>query len=274
MQAYAETARLKRQTLALVPTMGALHKGHLSLVEMAKSYADVTILSIFVNPLQFGPSEDFEKYPRDFDLDEKLAESAGVDILFYPTKEDLYPDNYFSYVCVDSLTNYFEGDIRPDHFKGVTTIVCKLFNITKPHVAVFGQKDAQQLAILRKMTADLNFDIKIVGAPIVRENDGLAMSSRNVYLSNDERSQATVLYDTIDLVKEKLKGGLDNSHELLEMAKSNLSKASLGIIDYIQVVDATTFKPAEKLQKGNEYIFILAVKFGSTRLLDNYHFTL
>lgn len=274
MQAHSESLRNNGQTLAVVPTMGALHAGHLSLVKLAKSRADQVILSVFVNPLQFGANEDFDKYPRDIKNDEHLARQAGVDILFYPSRKELYPEHYHSYVCVDTLTEYFEGDIRPDHFKGVTTVVSKLFNITKPHVAVFGEKDAQQLAVLRKMTRDLNFDIDILAGSIVREKDGLAMSSRNVYLSKAARVEATILFKTIELVKSSLNNGFHDIEALLAQAKTNLKKAPLATVDYVQLVDAETFKPAQSLLQGKAYIFILAVKFGSTRLLDNLHFTM
>jgi len=275
MQSEVEALRLGGKKIAVVPTMGALHQGHISLVKIAKSVSDIAILTIFVNPLQFGPNEDFEKYPRQFEQDAELAKSNGVDIIFNPSQEELYPDNYYSYVCVNQLTEHFEGSIRPDHFKGVTTVVSKLFNITKPHYAIFGEKDAQQLAILRKMTRDLNFDIDILAGPIIREPDGLAMSSRNVYLSEAARIEATRMFKTIQQMKSKLSEGMRDTEALLKLATNNIKKAPLAEIDYLQLVEADTFKSCTgELSEGKAYIFILAVKFGSTRLLDNLHFTI
>lgn len=275
MQSEVEALRLGGKKIAVVPTMGALHQGHISLVKIAKSVSDITILTIFVNPLQFGPNEDFERYPRQFDQDAELAKSYGVDIIFNPGQEELYPDNYYSYVCVNQLTEHFEGSIRPDHFKGVTTVVSKLFNITKPHYAIFGEKDAQQLAILRKMTRDLNFDIDILAGPIIREPDGLAMSSRNVYLSEAARIEATRMFKTIQQMRSKLSEGMRDTEALLKLATKNIKKAPLAEIDYLQLVEADTFKSCTgELSEGKAYIFILAVKFGSTRLLDNFHFTI
>jgi len=275
MQSEVEALRLGGKKIAVVPTMGALHQGHISLVKIAKSVSDFVILTIFVNPLQFGPNEDFEKYPRQFEQDAELAKSNGVDIIFNPSQEELYPDNYYSYVCVNQLTEHFEGSIRPDHFKGVTTVVSKLFNITKPHYAIFGEKDAQQLTILRKMTRDLNFDIDILAGPIIREPDGLAMSSRNVYLSEAARIEATRMFKTIQQIKSKLSEGMRDTEALLKLATNNIKKAPLAEIDYLQLVEADTFKSCTgELSEGKAYIFILAVKFGSTRLLDNLHFTI
>jgi pantoate--beta-alanine ligase len=180
MQKVADELRKEGKIIGVVPTMGYLHEGHLSLIRLAKEKSDVVITTIFVNPLQFAPNEDYDRYPRDFERDVKLAQSAGCDIIFHPSVEEMYPQNFLTYVEVDKLTKVLEGEFRPTHFRGVTTVVAKLFNITKPHIAVFGQKDAQQALIIKQIVRDLNFDIEIIVAPIVREPDGLAMSSRNV----------------------------------------------------------------------------------------------
>lgn len=273
MQATSESLRLKEKRIAVVPTMGALHEGHLSLVKLAKANADVVIMTIFVNPLQFGPNEDLSKYPRPFERDAAMAEKEGVDYLFHPTPDELYGKNFQTYVGVETVSQGFEGAIRPGHFRGVATIVTKLFNITKPHCAVFGEKDAQQLAVIKRMVRDLNMDIPIIPAPIVRESDGLALSSRNIYLNPDERSQATVLYKAIQVASQKIKSGARSTEGLVSHLSSYIVETSpLAKIDYIAIVDADSFEPIEKLEKESEYLLLLTVKFGNTRLLDNWLF--
>jgi len=270
MQQFSESVRLAGKRLGVVPTMGALHEGHLSLVKLALEKADVVVMTIFVNPLQFGANEDLEKYPRTFERDATLAEAAGVSCIFAPKPDTLYPSGFQTHVTVDEITKGFEGALRPGHFRGVATVVAKLFNITKPHVAVFGEKDAQQLAVIRQMQKDLNFDIEIVPAPIVREADGLAKSSRNVYLSDEERRQAVVLNESLEIAKESLSKGEREVKTLLEVLKRHIQTAPLSEPDYIEIVHADSFQPVEgKLLAEEEYLVLLTVRFGKTRLLDN-----
>lgn len=207
MQRTSEQLRLQGKRIAVVPTMGYLHEGHLSLIRIARGHSDVVITTIFVNPTQFAPSEDFEKYPRDLEQDRRLAASAGCDIVFHPDAKEMYPQDYLTYVEVEKLTGVLEGAFRPTHFRGVSTVVAKLFSITKPHVAVFGQKDAQQALVIRQMTRDLDFDVQIIVAPIVREADGLAMSSRNVFLAENERRDAVALNESLRLAEKMIQSG-------------------------------------------------------------------
>lgn len=268
-QQLTESLRLQGKKLAFAPTMGALHDGHLSLVKHAKARADVALMSVFVNPLQFGKNEDFGKYPRPFERDKALAEKAGVDILFAPTHEALYDKGFQSFVNVKHISEKFEGEIRPDHFRGVATVVCKLFNLAKPHVAVFGQKDAQQLTLIRQMVADLNIDIEIVAAPIVRESDGLAMSSRNIYLSEQERREAVVISESLKIVQKLIAEGERESEILIDATLRHLQTSLLAKPEYVAFVRADDFSEARELVKGNAYFLILAVRFGTVRLLDN-----
>lgn len=249
--------------------MGYLHEGHLSLIRIAKEKSDVVITTIFVNPLQFAPNEDYDKYPRDLERDVKLAQSAGCDIIFHPSVEEMYPENFLTYVEVEKLTKVLEGEFRPTHFRGVTTVVAKLFNITKPHIAVFGQKDAQQALIIKQMVRDLNFDIEIIVAPIVREPDGLAMSSRNVYLSESERKDATVLYQSLKLAEKLIEEGERNSGVIISKMEELIKSKPTAKIDYIAIVDPNTLEKVENLSEGKEYLIALAVRIGSTRLIDN-----
>ncbi|MFQ3609676.1 MAG: pantoate--beta-alanine ligase, partial [Chloroherpetonaceae bacterium] len=248
VQRRAESLRLDGKRIAFVPTMGALHEGHLSLVKIARAHADVVVMSIFVNPLQFGKTEDFGKYPRPFERDVELARSAGVDILFAPTAEALYGQNFQSFVEVEHISKGFEGAIRPTHFRGVATVVLKLFNITKPHVAIFGEKDAQQLALVRRMTIDLNLDVEIVGAPIVRESDGLAMSSRNVYLNPNQRKEATILYRALMQAKSQLDAGERHVDALKTLVTNMIQTSPLATLDYVDIVDDEAFVPSSSLQ--------------------------
>ncbi len=273
LQRHSEQLRLAHRRIAFVPTMGALHDGHLSLVKIAKSYADVVMMSIFVNPLQFGKTEDFGKYPRPFERDVALARSAGVDVLFAPSAEALYGEGFQSFVEVSEISKGFEGAIRPTHFRGVATVVLKLLNLAKPHLAVFGEKDAQQLTLIRRMTNDLNLDVDIIGAPIVREPDGLAMSSRNVYLTPEQRKEATILYRALMLAKSQLDAGERDVETLKRLVMTTIKASPIAVIDYVEIVDDETFSPSPSLQSGKSYFLILAVRFGDVRLLDNLHFS-
>jgi pantoate--beta-alanine ligase len=269
MQAIAEKLRLNRQCIGVVMTMGALHEGHLSLVKLAQQTAGTLILTIFVNPTQFGLNEDLHKYPRPFDKDVALAKAAGVDYLFAPEADAIYTKHYQTTVECSEVTKVFEGEKRPGHFKGVATIVTKLFNITKPHIAVFGEKDAQQLAVIRRVVEDLNLDIKIIGAPIVREQNGLAVSSRNIYLSTEERDAATILYNSIGHAEKRL---AEHDHNLAAIAEeiTLMINATTGCrSDYTGFVDETTFEPVKTAETGKEYRLLLAMYSGTIRLIDN-----
>lgn len=267
MQKESERLREEGKRIGLVPTMGYLHEGHLSLVRIARERSNVVVMSIFVNPTQFGPGEDFHSYPRDFNRDVKLAEKEGCDIIFYPTVEEMYPQGYATYVNVERLTEGLCGRSRPGHFRGVTTVVTKLFNIVKPHIAVFGQKDAQQAFVIKRMVRDLNFDIEIVVGPTIREKDGLAMSSRNTYLSERERKDALVLYQSLKLAQNLLSSGeRDPKKVVKEMEKLIRTKKS-ALIDYISIVDSENLQEVERIE--GEVLIALAVKIGKARLIDN-----
>lgn len=257
----------KEKTIGFVPTMGYLHKGHLSLVEASVHHNHFTVMSIFVNPTQFGPNEDFDIYPRDMEGDIKKAEFSGVDIVFIPSKEEMYPDGYITYVNVEKITNSLCGKFRPDHFKGVTTVVNKLFNIVEPDKAYFGQKDAQQALVIKKMVQDLNLDIKVVICPIIREKDGLAMSSRNAYLSEQERKSAVILYKSLLEVKKMIKKGEKNKEKIVEYITNEIESKTDAKIDYVEAVDANTLED-KNILKGKILIAIAAI-FGKTRLIDN-----
>ncbi len=273
MQQYSESLRRSGKRLAVVPTMGALHSGHLCLVKLAKQHADIVVMTIFVNPLQFAPTEDFSRYPRPFERDKALAASEGVDVLFHPPPNEFYAEQFETFVALDHISQKFEGKTRPTHFRGVATAVSKLFNITKPHVAVFGEKDAQQLALVRKMVRDLNFDIEIIPAPIEREADGLAMSSRNVYLSPEERRAATSLFQALRLAEKKIRGGERNAKAICADVLNQITTSTLlAKPDYAAIVRADDFEEAVTLQEGSEYFLLLAVRFGNVRLLDNCRF--
>ncbi len=251
-----------------MPTMGALHQGHLSLIKLARKHSDFVVVSIFVNPTQFGPKEDYKKYPRDLKKDAALCQIAGADLIFSPSPEEIYPKGFSTYVNVEGLTEGLCGASRPGHFKGVATVVAKLFNIVQPDAAVFGQKDAQQLAVIRQMTKDLDLPVKIIGAPIVRERDGLAMSSRNAYLTLEERQEAPTLYRSLQLAESMAKSGKRKADSVKrEMAKLLYRDAPLGEIDYIEIVDNETLKPVKEIQKNT--LVAIAVKFLNARLMDN-----
>jgi len=249
--------------------MGFLHEGHLSLIRESKKKCDVTFVSIFVNPTQFSPTEDLSKYPRNINRDFTLLEKEKADYLFYPDVNEIYPSDFSSFIEIGPLTQILEGEFRPTHFRGVTTIVSILFHIMQPDYAFFGQKDAQQAAVIKKMFRDLKFDLQIVICPIVREPDGLAMSSRNVYLSSDERKDAVVLSEALNLAKSKVSNGECNPLKLIEEMKKLISSVSTTQLNYVKIVEAKTFVDAEYLYEGTEYLILIACKIGQTRLIDN-----
>jgi len=267
MQTYASECRRCGKSIGFVPTMGALHEGHLSLIRKSAAENDITIVSIFVNPTQFGANEDLDKYPRTLERDTELSKTAGADIIFAPTASAMYNMDYATYINVESLTQGLCGKSRPTHFRGVTTVVAKLFNIVPPQRAYFGQKDAQQLAIISKMTTDLNMPIEIVSCPIVREPDGLAMSSRNAYLTPDERAQVPILCEALTIAKNLISSGETKSAIIKEKIISILNSKNLAIIDYVEIVDFHTFREIETITPPT--LIALAVKFGNTRLIDN-----
>lgn len=266
--------RAKNKTIGFVPTMGYLHEGHLSLVRAVRKKTDIVIVSIFVNPLQFGPKEDLSRYPRDFRRDEKLCKNEGVDYIFYPDVKQMYPEDYSTYVDVENISEGLEGEIRPGHFKGVATIVLKLFNIVQPHISVIGQKDAQQAAVLKKMVKDLNVNTNIIISPTVREKDGLAMSSRNVYLTKEQRRDAVYLNKALQFAKRKIT--LENYNRDIDFLRGQMSKLiksrpEATKIDYISFNDNGTLKEIKSLKnaKNKEILISLAVRFGNVRLIDN-----
>ena len=276
MQAHADAARADGKTLALVPTLGALHDGHLALVRTALEEADHVTVSVFVNPTQFGPDEDFDDYPRDLEGDREKLEALGVDALFAPTVDEMYPfvdDDAFpgplAWVSVEQLDEHLCGAYRDGHFRGVTTVVTKLFHACKPDLGVFGKKDAQQYVILKRLVEDLLFDIDIVGVPTVREDDGLAQSSRNDYLDPDERAQATVLYEAVTAAEEAIDGGEQEAQAVVRAMENALAAAPDAEVEYADVVDAHTLQPVERLTPGQEVLAAVAVYFGDTRLIDN-----
>lgn len=255
------------RVIGLVPTMGALHQGHLSLVRAAKAQCSPVVVSIFVNPKQFGPAEDFQNYPRDFEKDRTLLEELNVDYLFVPDASEIYPRDFRTAVHVKGLSEQFEGRIRPGHFQGVTTVVLKLFEIVRPRFAYFGRKDAQQARILRWMAADLNLDSEIVVCPILRELDGLAMSSRNVYLNCDERRAAVVLHRALDSVRREIAKGARDAAPLLEILRATIASEPLALLDYAAIVDPDSFEPVDSLR--GHCLILIAARIGSTRLIDN-----
>ncbi|MGJ8455473.1 pantoate--beta-alanine ligase [Pseudothermotoga sp. U03pept] len=266
MKNLAEELR-KEKSIGFVPTMGYLHQGHLSLVKRSKSENDVTVVSIFVNPTQFGPNEDYTSYPRDLKRDLSMLEKENVDFVFAPEVEEMYPKDYSTYINEERLSRYLCGKSRPGHFRGVCTVVAKLFNIVKPHRAYFGQKDAQQFRVIRRMVRDLNIDVEVVECPIVREPDGLAMSSRNVYLSFEERAQAVALSKSLKLAENLYNSGERSASRITEKITEYLSSFEKLKIDYVEVVDEETLEPIEKIQR--KAIVALAVWVGKARLIDN-----
>jgi len=267
MQEFADRARMAGQRIGLVPTMGFLHAGHLSLVRQARADADVVVVSVFVNPTQFGQGEDFKEYPRDLDRDCELLDEVGAQVVFAPSVEEMYPPNYQTHVSVVGLTQSLCGPFRPGHFQGVTTVVTKLLASTKPHFAVFGQKDAQQAIVIRRMVRDLNFDVDIRVAPTVREKDGLAMSSRNTYLSRQERAQATVLYESLQQAEALVKGRERKAERIVRSMRKLIEAKPSARIDYVSIVNAEDLQPVDRL--CGEVLIAVAVWIGKARLIDN-----
>ena len=276
MQDHADTARTEGDRLALVPTLGALHEGHLALVRRALETADHVTVSVFVNPTQFGPDEDYDEYPRDLEGDREKLEALGVDAMFAPSVEEMYPyandeglPGPLAWVAVNKLDEHLCGAYRDGHFRGVTTVVTKLFHACKPDVGVFGRKDAQQYVILKRLVEDLLFDIEIVGVPTVREPDGLAQSSRNAYLDPEEREQATVLYEAVTAVETAIEEGEQEAQAVVDAMDAALAEAPDADVQYASVVDAHTLQPVDYLAPGQTVLAAVAVFFGETRLIDN-----
>ena len=270
MKALSRGWRREGKRIGLVPTMGYLHEGHLSLVRESKARADVTVVSIFVNPTQFGPNEDYKKYPRDLEKDSAFLSAAGVDCLFYPDAAEVYPPNYRTYVEVEGLQDRLCGRSRPGHFRGVATIVLKLFDIVGPDQAFFGAKDAQQVLIIRRMAADLDLDVEVVTCPIVREPDGLAMSSRNAYLTPVQRTAARVLSTSLRWADKAVGAGERDAGRLVSGLRSILEAEPLARIDYVEAIDPETLDPVAEIR--GQVLVALAVFIGSTRLIDNIRF--
>ena len=257
----------ENKTIGFVPTMGFLHEGHLSLVRRAREENDIVVVSIFVNPTQFGPNEDYESYPRDLERDVKLLKELNVDVVFHPPVEEMYPKDFSTYVEETKLSRYLCGKSRPGHFRGVCTIVTKLFNIVHPTRAYFGQKDAQQFRVIKRMVRDLNMDVELVECPIVREHDGLAMSSRNIYLSDDERVQALALYNSLKLAENLIKSGERDAGVVKSAMKEFLSRYDKVKIDYVEIVDEETLEPVKHIE--GKVIVAIACWVGKARLIDN-----
>lgn len=268
-EAMQKQARLLIQSgkdIGFVPTMGYLHEGHLSLIRIAREYADVVVVSIFVNPAQFGPNEDLAAYPRDFARDEKLCREAGADVLFYPTSQNMYLDGHSLWLSEESLSTVLCGESRPGHFRGVCTIVAKLLNIVQPDFMVLGEKDAQQLRVLRRMVRDMNFPVTIIAAPTIREADGLAMSSRNKYLTPDERKEEACLFQSLEKAKALFAAGERDAGKIKAAVRAVI-EATSGRVDYIEIVDDETLQPVRTLEKPA--LIALAVRFSGARLIDN-----
>ncbi len=259
--------RTSGRTIGFVPTMGYLHQGHLSLVKAARSECDFVVVSIFVNPIQFGVGEDFEQYPRDLASDARMCQEEGVNLIFSPSEREMYPRGFDTRVQVEELTRGLCGRGRPGHFRGVTTVVTKLFNLVEPDIAYFGQKDAQQALVLKKMAADLNMNVTLKIMPTVRETDGLAMSSRNAYLSPDERKAALVLYKSLKQAEELIKDGSRNASKIIDTMKEIITGEPLAQLEYIEIVDTTNLEHIDYMEA--EVLIALAVKMGQTRLIDN-----
>ena len=271
VRAQVKEWKKEGKTIGFVPTMGYLHEGHMSLIDAAGEN-DKVVVSIFFNTMQFGPTEDIASYPRDLEHDAKLCEEHGVDLIFHPTPEEMYGDQFYSYVDMDVLTKELCGLSRPVHFRGVCTVVTKLFNIVTPDRAYFGQKDAQQLAVIKRMVKDLNMPLTITGCPIIREADGLAKSSRNTYLSIEEREAALVLSRSIFLGKEMVEKGERDCKKILAAMTAEIEKEPLAKIDYVKIVDLDTMQQVEKIDRG--ILAAIAVYIGKTRLIDNFMYEL
>ncbi len=267
MKAYVKAIKTKGETICLVPTMGYLHEGHLDLMRMGRPLADHLIISIFVNPTQFGAGEDLDKYPRDLPRDTRLAESVGVDCIFNPEAADMYPQGYATYVNVEGITEGLCGASRPGHFRGVTTVVAKLFNIIEPDISVFGEKDYQQLAVIRRMVEDLNMNVKVLAHRTVREEDGLAMSSRNKYLSPEERKNALVLNRSLGFARDRVRSGERSAAAIKSEVEKMIAGTPGCTIDYVEIVNPDLLTPLETI--GTRAVMAMAVRVGKTRLIDN-----
>jgi pantoate--beta-alanine ligase len=270
MQALSESLRKQGKIVTFVPTMGYFHEGHLNLMREARKRGDCVVISIYVNPTQFGPNEDFEQYPRDFERDRAMAESVGVDVIYYPSNQEMYPPNYQTYVTVEGVTDNLCGLSRPVHFRGVATVCAKLFNAVKPHITVFGKKDFQQLVTIKRMVLDLNMDLDVIGMATTREPDGLAMSSRNIYLSAEERISALSLSRSLKMAKELFEQRERDAAKIIGKVKSRIESHPYTKIDYVQICDVTTMRDVARLD--GECVMALAVRVGKTRLIDNYVF--
>jgi pantoate--beta-alanine ligase len=269
MRDYSSAVRKSGAAVGLVPTMGALHDGHLSLLKIARQHCNRAVMSVFVNPAQFGPAEDFGKYPRQFEKDRELAESAGCDCLFIPAVQEMYPENYNTYIIVENVTTSLCGASRPTHFRGVATVVLKLFNIVSPDIAVFGAKDAQQVIVIKRMALDLNLSVKIIAAPIIREADGLAMSSRNAYLSKNERDQAALIYKGLTEAKKLYDSGEMDSQVIKECVISILDEGRLIKPEYIEIVDTVLIRSLDKIDRAALIAVACRMIESGTRLIDN-----
>lgn len=267
MKAHVRAIKQRGETICLVPTMGYLHKGHLDLMRTGKTLADHLMISIFVNPTQFGPNEDLARYPRDFERDRRLSEEVGVECIFFPSPEEMYPEGYSTYVHVEGMTETLCGRSRPTHFRGVTTVVAKLFNICEPDISVFGEKDYQQLTVIRRMVKDLDMNVRIVAHPTVREDDGLAMSSRNKYLSGEERTNALVLNRALGAARDLVKKGERRVSEIRKSAVDMIASTPGAVIDYVEIVNPDTLQSIDIIV--DRAVMALAVRFGTTRLIDN-----
>ena len=267
MRAWSENERRQAHRIVFVPTMGSLHEGHLCLVRDAKTRGERVVVSIFINPMQFGPSEDFAKYPRDLERDRALLEKLGVDVLFHPTVAEIYPHGYQTHIEVENLSLPLCGAARPGHFRGVATVVAKLFNIVRPHIAIFGEKDFQQLQVVRRLVRDLSMDVEIVGHPIVREPDGLAMSSRNAYLTAEERQAAVCLSRVLCKAEKRVRRGETSAAALLHGVLAELSREPLAQVEYAKVCDSESLHELDRIQ--GTAVLALAVRFGRARLIDN-----
>ena len=267
MTGFSQKLRIKGKTIGFVPTLGALHQGHLSLIRQAAAENDIVVVSIFVNPIQFGPKEDYRRYPRNLRLDARLCRREGADVIFFPDAQQMYTGNYKTYVIVQDLSDVLCGKFRPGHFKGVATVVTKLFNIVRPDIAYFGGKDAQQAIIIKKVVEDLNTPVRIKVMPTVREEDGLAMSSRNAYLNKEERRDAAVLYQALILAKNLIKQGSVDSSDIIRKMRRLINKKKSACIQYISVVKHKDLQPMDKIR--GKVLIALSVWIGKTRLIDN-----
>lgn len=267
MAGWSDSQRREGRRIALVPTMGFLHDGHLSLVRRGRELADRLVVSIFVNPAQFGPNEDFASYPRDFERDRRLLEEAGVDVLFHPSVEEMYPAGYQTYVSVEQLSRPLCGNFRPSHFRGVATVVTKLFAIVRPDLAVFGEKDYQQLLIVRRLSLDLNLGVEIVAHPTVRDQDGLALSSRNAYLDPREKKAALSLYRGLKKAESLARGGVDDGTTLRNAAREEIEKEPLARVEYVTLCDPESLREIDRLE--GQAVLCVAARVGRARLIDN-----